>query len=102
MRHRLILVIVGALVVTGAGCSSSDEIGVPGVDSSIDGTTSVESSIGGNTPVAPTGVPLVEGLPVVEVLGPPEAGAGEAPLFSWKPVAGASRPRPRSSLLPAS
>jgi hypothetical protein len=34
----------------------------------------------------PSGRPLVTGLPRIEVLGPPDRGAGDVPLFSWKPV----------------
>lgn len=38
------------------------------------------------TIAAPSGQPLVEGLPQLEVLGPPEARAGEVPLFTWERV----------------
>jgi hypothetical protein len=86
-------------LVTVAGCGSGDDAevstvgssGVTEVVSSIGGEDGVESSIGSETPVAPTGLPLVEGVPVIGVLGPPEEGAGEVPLFRWAPVAGASR-----------
>jgi len=39
---------------------------------------------------APFGQPLLKGLPQVEVLGPPESGAGEVPVFSWESVEGAA------------
>jgi len=93
---RLLPAILGALLVTAAGCGNGDEAATPGVVSSIGETTNVEttnveSSIVGETVVAPFGLPLIEGIPVIDVLGPPESGAGEAPLFRWKPVAGVAR-----------
>jgi len=90
VRLRLGPAILGALLVTAAGCGSGDEAGGPGVESSSGGGDVVPSSTEGDD-VAPSGLPLVEGLPVIEVLGPPENGAGEAPLFSWEPVTDASR-----------
>jgi hypothetical protein len=39
---------------------------------------------------APTGVSLVDGLPGIEVLGPPAEEAGDAPRFSWEPYPGAA------------
>ena len=80
MKSRIAPVILGALLLTAAGCGpgngSSDPAGL---------------SVGGEADVAPSGLPLVEGVPVIEVLEPPERGAGEAPLFRWEPVTGASR-----------
>lgn len=38
----------------------------------------------------PSGEILVEGLPIIEVLSPPESEAGEVPMFSWSPVDGTS------------
>ena len=71
MRTRFTLLFLGVLLVTATACSSTDESGGPDA--------------------VPAGVPLIEGLPVIDVSGPPESGAGEVPLFSWEPVAEASR-----------
>ncbi len=79
-RRRLVPALLAVIVVT-AACGSGDESEAPGVEPSIDRAADV----------APSGPPLVEGIPSVDVLGPPESGAGEVPLFRWEPVAGASR-----------
>ena len=101
MRTRLVAALFGTLLVAAVGCSSSDEPGGPDVASSIDEgvdvSSSIEegvdasSSIEEGVDVAPSGLVLVEGLPVIDVLGPPESGAGEVPQFRWEPIAGASR-----------
>jgi hypothetical protein len=79
--RRLVPVFLGALIVLIAAC-----------DSDGDSADSSESpAIIRATVIVPSGLPLVEGIPVVTVLGPPESDAGEVPLFSWEPVAGASR-----------
>lgn len=81
MNRRLATAILG-VALAAAACSSSEESG--------DGRAELAGG-GGGGGAAPSGEPLVEGLPVVEVLAPPESGAGEVPLFRWEPVAGASR-----------
>ena len=75
------LVFLGALMVLIAACDSDGD----SADSS-EGPAILPATV-----VVPSGLPLVEGIPVVTVLGPPESDAGEVPLFSWEPVAGASR-----------
>lgn len=80
MSYRLVFAILG-VILAAAACSSSDESGAP----------DVETSIGGEADATPSGEPLVEGIPAVNVFEPPESGAGEVPLFRWEPVAGASR-----------
>ncbi len=79
LRHAYYL--VAALVFVVAACAQGG--------TSTDRGSNTTSGSGGGSP-APTGVPLVESLPSIEVVGPPETGAGEAPLFRWKPVDGAT------------
>ena len=91
----------GALLMATVACSPSDEAGrtdgiastaeeADGVASTAEEADGVASTAVG-ADVAPSGLPLVEGLAAINVLGPPESGAGEVPLFRWEPVAGASR-----------
>ena len=79
-RRRLLSLLLGGTLLL-AACGSDDDSGGTAL-----ATTATETG-----DVAPSGLPLVDGLPVVDVLGPPEAGAGEAPLFRWAPVEGAER-----------
>jgi hypothetical protein len=83
--RRLSLLAVAATVMLAASCTSS------AADVS---TTEDTQTVGGNGSGAgiavPSGPPLVEGLPTIVVLGPPESEAGEVPLFEWEPVTGAA------------
>ena len=91
MRSRIMPALFGALLMATVACSPSDEAGrTDGVASTAEEADGVASTAVG-ADVAPSGLPLVEGLAVINVLGPPESGAGEVPLFRWEPVAGASR-----------
>jgi hypothetical protein len=104
--RRSSLVLVLLLALGAASCSSGDapedgaepaaDSGEPtGDDTPEDGVEPAADSgepTGDDTKsTAPTGVPLVEGLPVMEVLGPAEGGVGPAPMFRWEAVTGAVR-----------
>ncbi len=78
MRRRLPSIAL-AICVLAAACTSGDDAGTTA------STTAPPTGAG----AAPTGAPLVPGLPVIELLGPPSTGAGDAPLFRWKAVDGA-------------
>jgi hypothetical protein len=82
------LALVGAagaiLVLVGAACSET-EPAATATSTSPEATTVEVESVS-----PPSGPPLVEGFPGIEVLGPPESGAGEVPLFRWQPVDGAA------------
>jgi hypothetical protein len=82
MRHLTLCVGAAALVLIAASACAPEGTNTSQPAGST-GTTGTEGP-------APTGVPLVEGLPAIEVLGPPETDAGQAPLFRWKPVEGAA------------
>ena len=82
MRVRPVLAV--ALVMIIGACSPSDKSDGTALD---DGAA---TTVGGQAGVAPAGAPLIEGLPMVVVLGPPESDAGDVPLFRWEAVAGAA------------
>lgn len=90
MRHGLASATVMALLLVVGGCGS-DEQPAETVTEPPTAATSSPTTTGGQGAAMPSGMPLVEGLPVIEATGPPEAGAGEVPLFSWEPVPGAAR-----------
>jgi len=73
--------LLGVLVVLITSCGSDGD----------SADTSDGAANSGASGVVPTGLPLVEGIPAITVLGPSESDAGEVPLFIWEPVAGASR-----------
>ncbi len=79
--RQTIVAVLAALLMGVSACSSADE--------STD--TGVEPSIGAGEIAPPSGLPLVDGLPSIEVLAPSEGSAGEAPLFKWEPVVDATR-----------
>lgn len=81
MRSTRLVILV--LAMTAAACS-----GDAATDTSTDGTAEVTTTAA-KAP-APAGVPLIDGLEQLEVLGPPATGAGEVPLFSWQAVTGAA------------
>lgn len=83
IRRLQALPLILAVVIVLAACGSADEPAATGTDTTI-GETATPSA-------PPTGQLLVEGLPKIDVLSPPEANAGDAPLFSWQPVDGATR-----------
>ncbi len=91
MRSRIMPALLGTLLVAAPACGPGDEAGETDVVSSTAEEVGAASSTVEESDEAPSGLPLVEGLPVVDVLGPSESGAGEVPLFRWEPVAGASR-----------
>jgi hypothetical protein len=81
--------VLGGLLVTGTACGGT--AGPTDGGGTSDPTDDTRTSSTVQDPPAPRGQPLIEGLPAITALGPPEGGAGEAPLFSWGPVPGASR-----------
>lgn len=103
--------VVVVLLLLAAGCSGGGTDSGPTDDvvDEVADSTSVESSTAsaGNdadnsteapsgdessddAPAAPVGLPLIDDLPVIDVLGPPESGAGDVPLFEWSAVDGAA------------
>jgi hypothetical protein len=79
---RLIQLLAAALlVVLGTACGGDTPASPSGED-----TTTVPP-----VEAVPRGQALIEGLPVITILGPLESDAGEAPLFRWSPVDGAAR-----------
>jgi hypothetical protein len=81
-RLPLLLVMVFLVVACGSDGDSS---------ATATSTTTILSEPTGGQGGPPSGQPLVEGLPVIEVLSPAGSGVGDAPLFSWDPVDGATR-----------
>ena len=84
--RRLLTSAIGVLlvIISGACGGSSD----PDPETSTSESDSVDAE---DIPaVAPTGPPLIEGLPLLELLGPNQSGAGDDPLFSWTAVDGAA------------
>lgn len=82
MRSTRLLILVLAMTV--AACS-----GDAATDTSSGGAAETTATAAAEAP-APSGVPLLDGLDQLEVLGPPATGAGEVPLFSWQAVTGAA------------
>lgn len=84
-RRGRMLAAVAAVAVLAASCSAPDSSDPPRQD------TSVESESGSaTTPTIASGEVLLDGLPTVELTGPPSARAGHYPLFSWEPVPAAA------------
>lgn len=74
-----------------ATTNADDEADDPApTDESDDPDTPAETVAPSTTTPGPQGVPLVDGVAPIALLGPPEVDAGIAPLFSWAPVDGAS------------
>lgn len=82
MRSIRILIVV--LAVTVAACSGDDT-----TDTTSGGAAQTTATTAAEAP-APAGVPLLDGVDQLGVLGPPATGAGEVPLFSWQAVTGAA------------
>lgn len=84
-------------VAIALGCVACTESSTPQDSTSAQDTVATEDTAATQTTmpeevaaVVPSGPPLVEGLTRVNVLGPPEGGAGEVPQFRWEPVEGAA------------
>ena len=85
--RRLVL---GGLLVTATACGGGTSGPTDGGGTS-DPTDDTRTSSTLQDRPAPRGQPLIEGLPSITALGPPERDAGDAPLFSWDPVPGTAR-----------
>jgi hypothetical protein len=95
---RPLHLLIGLLLLGAASCTSGDSDDSVAEPAAADETASTPSdtNAAADTPSetgadAPSGPPLVEGLPIIEVFGPPEVGAGLAPQFRWEPIAAATR-----------
>lgn len=82
MRRSMIVGVVALLFV--AACGSDDPDSADGGPSS---TTTIPDVADA---VVPRGEPLLDGLPIVELLSPGESDAGDGPRFAWEAVAGAA------------
>lgn len=72
----------------GPAAESTEAISTDVTSPSLD-TVSTEALVEAPAPLN-EGVALADGVPLVELLGPPASGAGRAPLFSWTEIEGAA------------
>ena len=84
MRRRRLLAVALMLVIGACSSGGDDSTGTTTPADAVTSTTEAQT-----TP-PPTGLPLVDSLPLLEVLGPPEADAGAVPNFRWTAVEGAA------------
>jgi len=84
---RVLTVLVIVAIACGDSADPERDGGLGPATSSGSGTTS--SPVNGRD-VAPTGLPLIDGLPVIDVFAPSESDAGDVPLFRWEAVEGAA------------
>jgi hypothetical protein len=80
---------VAAVVLLGIGaaaCSGSEPAATTTSTAVADSSTTTQADA---PPAPPTGPPLIEDFPRIEVMAPPQSDAGEVPMFRWEPVAGA-------------
>jgi hypothetical protein len=82
--------LLAAAVLAVVACGSPPPTG-SSVSASEGGATTPRSSGSGSGTASPT--PLVQGIPVIAVSGPPSTGADGAPRFTWSRVDGAAEYR---------
>jgi hypothetical protein len=80
------LLVVGAFLA--AACSS---VGDSVTTSTVPSTQGTSSTIADKAALIPEGESLVEGIPLVALLGPGSIGAGAYPVFRWNSVAAAEK-----------
>jgi hypothetical protein len=90
-RRLLVVGLAVALIVSAcSGDSSSDTSAASSSGGDQSATTAPSPEAPSEEALAPSGVPLLALLDHIDVLGPPENGAGDVPLFSWDPFAGST------------
>ena len=91
MAIRTRLRTIGFLVVGAFLAAACGSVGDSVTTSVIPSTQGTSSTIASAAAVIHEGESLVEGFPLVALLGPGSIGAGAYPVFRWLPVAAAER-----------